>query len=48
MLAIGVSYEYLSIVISGYDVYYVLHSVGIQFVKDVIEQQYGRGGMFFQ
>ena len=39
MLLVGVGDEYLSEVLARHQPNYLLHSLGIQFVKDVVEQQ---------
>jgi hypothetical protein len=39
MISVGVGNEYLSEVIASYKLYDLLHTSGIQFVKDVIEQE---------
>ena len=43
MVAIGIGDEYLSEVVAGDEAHYLLHTLGIELVKDVIEQQEGRG-----
>ena len=42
MVAIGIGDEYLSEVVAGHQTYNLLHTLGVELVEDVVEQQQRR------
>ena len=45
MFAIGVCDKYLSVFVGAHHLYYLLNTLSVKFVKDVIEKQQWSGGI---